>query len=161
MAEVEVDMPQVADGLANGETTFNKASEIQASQNGQTDEAPSQTAKASLEPQANMSNESREQAVEVTEKKDNTSVKSVPIPVPVSAHQRDQKGHESLRVKEAKRWNDRDRFRHGRSNNYTPRKPYRNNNKFEPASLPESDDPVAIRKQVATPNYEALMQFTY
>ena len=161
MAEVEVDVSQVADDHAERESVVNKSSEPKVGQNGEDKEEIWIGDKASKESQVDENSKSKEPTVEVTERTNNSSEKAVPVPVPVSAHQRDTKGHESLRVKEARRWNDRDRFRHGRSNNYTPKKPYKNNNKFEPTSLPESDDPEAIRKQVACSLLKALIHFTY
>lgn len=69
--------------------------------------------------------------------------------VPVSAHQREQKGQYSSRVKEAKRYNNRDRSSYGNNDRKfnSPRK-YENHSKFDPASMNETDDPIAIRKQV-------------
>ncbi|KAL9103776.1 MAG: hypothetical protein Q9163_001235 [Psora crenata] len=68
--------------------------------------------------------------------------------VPISAHQRERGEDVSARVREGKRWNDRERPKHGQRDRSTPNKSFQRNNKFDPTSLPKSDDPVAIRKQV-------------
>ena len=93
--------------------------------------------------------ENKQPATEVTHKKIETPEKKAPI----SAHSREQEGHTSARVKEGKRWNERDRHRNGQRDRYTPNKLVRNNNKFDPTSLPESDDPVAICKQVGQDSF--------
>lgn len=69
--------------------------------------------------------------------------------VPISAHQREPRDQDSSRVKEAKHYNNRDRNSYGSSaRKFNSPKKYENHNKFDPASLSETDDPIAIRKQV-------------
>ena len=59
----------------------------------------------------------------------------------------------SLRVQEGQRYNARKgqqniKSQRGGGNDRGKKKKFQNRNKFDPRSLPESDDPLAIRKQV-------------
>ena len=67
-----------------------------------------------------------------------------------SAHAEDRREHESTRVKEARKYNNRDRHRHDGDNDDRPykKRTFTRHNKFDASSLPESSDPAQIRKQV-------------
>lgn len=73
------------------------------------------------------------------------------------AHAEDRRDNESARVKEARRYNNRDRHRHNGDNDERPhkKKAFTRNNKFDPSTLPESSDPALIRKQVISIKYIA------
>lgn len=64
----------------------------------------------------------------------------------ISAHEKAREGQDSSRVKEAQRWNNRDRERGGQGHQIN--KKFHRNNKSDLTSQAESSDPVAIRKQV-------------
>lgn len=66
--------------------------------------------------------------------------------VHISAHQRERDERPSSRVKQGQRWNDRDRNKH----NSDYKKEWKKNNKSELISQKESNDPIAIRKQVSS-----------
>ena len=147
MAETKVEMPPVANDEikedASKDMTTNSATSQQEENGTSVIEAPNAQMK-----DATVNGESQAPGAAPLEKGEQSD-KPVSIPTPVSAHQRERKEHDSSRVKEARRYNnDRGRPRHNKFEHYTPRKPYQNHNKFDPASLPESADPVAIRKQV-------------
>ncbi|KAL9629055.1 MAG: hypothetical protein Q9164_007039 [Protoblastenia rupestris] len=107
---------------------------------------PEEVIVAATETENNPTSQSTEKE-QLSEADTEKKVEDLEKKVPVSAHQRERDENPSARVKEGKRWNDRDRHRHGQQERYTPNKFVRNN-KFDPTSLPESDDPAAIRKQV-------------
>lgn len=67
-----------------------------------------------------------------------------------SAHAEDRRENESARVREARKYNNRDRYRADGDNNERSykKRTFPRNNKFDPSSLPESSDPALIRKQV-------------
>ena len=110
--------------------------------NGKIDEANRDIIEAGPD-STGLGGENNTPGADATAKEEDDSEKKVPI----SAHQREESETTSARVKEGKQWNDRDRPKYGQRENKTPNKFVRNN-KFDPTSLPESDDPVAIRKQV-------------
>lgn len=67
----------------------------------------------------------------------------------VSAHERDREEQASRRVREAQKYNSRDkRGRGGHRGGRGGRGGYPNNNRFDPSKQEKTDDPVAIRKQV-------------
>ena len=106
---------------------------------------PEEVVVVATETKNNPTGQSTEKA-QISEADTEKKVEGLEKKVPVSAHQRERDENPSARVREGKRWNDRDRHRHGQQEQYTPNK--LRNNKFDPTSLPESDDPAAIRKQV-------------
>lgn len=70
-----------------------------------------------------------------------------------SEQDRNREGNASLRVQEAQRYNARkgqqsNKSQRGGDNDRGRKRKFQNRNKFDPRSLPESDDPIAIRKQV-------------
>ncbi|KAG8526501.1 uncharacterized protein KY384_008701 [Bacidia gigantensis] len=90
---------------------------------------------------------------------DNTiTADEVSVPIPESAHEEQSKSNRKKGLDEAKRYNQRNRNhndkhsrpqreKHDRFSFDKNRGSHRQNIKFDPASLPDSDDPEAIRKQ--------------
>ena len=94
-----------------------------------------------------------EKDVSITQKAD-ADVPSSDAPAATStsdsAHAEDRRQNDSARVKEAQKYNNRDRNRHNgkRDERSFKKRDYSKNNKFDPSSLPQSSDPALIRKQV-------------
>ena len=167
MAETKVEVPPVSNDLIAGAASQNIITDSKTSQQEESKISemvtPEKVTKGpavngesqALDVKAVKNGHSQEADIQAPDAKTSGKDEQSDKPVPISAHERERKEHESSRVKVAKRWNnDQDRPRHSRYDNYSPRKPLKNLNKFDPVSLPESDDPVAIRKQVRLLKFE-------
>ena len=145
MAEVE------AQAVLNGDSKQEESKQPEKA----ADELPVQDEKP-VEPSA--SDTIKETATDKASQKIEKPTEQVPrkIEKPMSAHQQANGQRRSNGANQGKRYNERPQ-RGGKrfDKNFEPRR----NNKFEP-NLPDSDDPVAIRKQVRTATVSILRAHT-